>query len=139
MSVVSEGLFGDIDPRVDQALQALQQIKDWPYDEIKDIALVRSLLAEYPYEDLARQIGRWQEWYERTTPEVKNWRARLRTWLREGRRHGVEKRENRIGAARTDPGVRQRAGAAGVGGSRSSSIAGTVADFGSRSGRLDDW
>ena len=50
---MSEGLFGDLDPRVDTALEALQAVPGWPYDESRDAALVRSLLSEYPTEDLS--------------------------------------------------------------------------------------
>lgn len=123
------------DPKVDAAILSLRSIPGWPYDEVKDERLVRSLIAEYPYADLAAEISRWRVWYEKEQPVIKNWHARIRTALKLGGRWGVERRENRIGASRSG----NWAGGTGAGSTRSSSRAGTVSEHGGTSGRLDDW
>lgn len=103
-----------------KALAELAQVPGYPFDEQKDSVFVRQLIEEFPEFDVVEEIRQWKAWLLDNELKGKvNWRARLRTWFRNGRRYRG-RRSSRKGGA--------------VGPTRP----GTAAEHGRTSDRLED-
>lgn len=86
-------LFDDADEQERDLLEGLKAVhKKYPFDEEKDLEMLRAMHADFPTVDLREMMREWKMWVLDHDPKKGwNWRLRFRNWVKNNERYSRER------------------------------------------------